>query len=1210
MTIPKLTFLPCLQAWSHTDHILSLRLLVSPTGNPLEGILPGLPAFVDATLTFRVFVSDSLTTLPMRTNVTNTFDVPARPAIDSRLIFEEIKQSLNIPDGLSGETFVSHSPIAGKQLHKYLPKSYRQQFDFVKPRTSLAVVDDTYHCLMKCPAEGLTQTSPPPPIGWGEVIAFCLRRPLLAEKLGLIIPIDVTIDPPTLLQSGGWLWIEVSDGSYQSQVGTQDFQRSFATRVPELPLNGTRSIFTPVVFPVSDNAAAAAALGQTDRVFSEAIRFDDGFSKIVHVRQPKSIDVLDEEGTSPRPARDEGVQIAWDDEDVLEGQNRVLGPAPDGQNNVVAPRSVFGYRVDVRRQGDNAWTSLSRVQSRPYQGINPGPEERWLEVHPSEVDDQLWLPPWFANWRGGSIVMETREDELLMNVPPSVDSLFDEEEPIDLNDIHLRYGQRYEFRVRLADTTGGGPDLSDVSVREGEAPVALLHMKRHVPPRPPSVLPANMPANGALPKIEIRRPSIGYPAAFFASDPVDLPNVRNQLLTQASVYVADPVNASPPVIPDPDAVFLRIRVLLRSPTFDPDASSLGWTEWYTTTRPFPEDSQQLIDLTLDWHSDVADYRIIDVSSQSGTEGLVTGPLPLIKSRDIRIEFSAIGRNDLSYFATQNARNGDVEIVELHAIAESETSPIVVLPDQQKLRSVFLRENPIGPRSTLSARVAQSDPSTVLVDRLAIATELVADNAMLLGREGDRVAFGCAGLTHYAAPDLSSLEFAEPGELAGQWINVLQLVINRDWTWRGQGSPTVVVRRRMVLLDSPSASSRSWVELGQIQLMNTINLQARKNSNRSYTRMIFIDAFTPPLQAGLPYEAMVEYEMELLFEDGTSSAKQSVTTNLPVATRPIQVPIVRAAGIALTEYKPTEDYSATFTRSKRLWLEFDQPLVDKRDAYFVRVIHRTPDPMLLPDWEPARDPDILEEVPLDPELARIITPGQVQDLSGLDAMQQLEPASNSDRHFLVPLPPNTGSNSPELFSFYTYEIRVGHGPGTTDNPFWSTAQARYGEALTLEGVQHPLPQLTCSVTVIVSPENFRSIEVRAPFAMPYVGLKKVISSIPNTKIWFVLYARLLQADGASWRNVQIGLQSSTVVRDNDGPNALAREAKVVWTSENISSALESVGLQPDTPLSVLAVETLPEPNTKFTDHLGADLGEVRIIRTSPLVDVIDSCCVTG
>ena len=1202
MTAPKLTFVPYLQAWEPANRTLSLRVLVAPTGNPLEPLLaapPGLPASADAELSFRVFVSDAVGALPMRTNVDQTADTPRRGSPDARTIFQAIKEALDIPDGPAGDTFAPQAPDVTKQLRKYLPKSYRQAFDFVQPRTSLAVIDDTYRCLMQCPPKNLPPPAPAD-IGWGEAIAFSLRRPRLAEALGLIVPVDITIDPAPRLENGGWLWVELSPTSdYAAQAGTAGFQRAFATRIPALSENEARPIFTPVVFPVSDNPAEAGALGQTDRVFAEAIRFDDGFSKIVHVRQPQGMDMLDEDGTSEGAARDEGIQLAWDDEDILEGQNRALGASPDGQNNVIAPRGILGYRVDVRSAGSTTWTSLSRISSPADLGVNLGiaDEERWLEVHPNEVEDQIWLPPWFTIWRGGSIVMETPEEQRLMNAPPPpAGSPPESDVPVDLNGIALRYGNRYEFRVRLADATGGGPDLSDDSVRVGETPIALLHMKRHVPPRRPILSPAAVPGDGAVPSVAVTRPPLGYPGAVFAAGPA----AQADLLSQIAANDLDPANATPPAIRDPDTAYLRIRVLLRLPTYDPGAGPQGWTEWYTTTRPFPADPTQDLGLTFDWLS-AADYRGIDISAQLGAEGAVTGPIPLVRSRDIRIEVAAIGRNDLSYFATEKARIGDVDSIELHAIAGTETTPIAPLSNQDKLRSVLLRDDPIGVRASLSATVAQNNPTTVLVDRLAIAADLVADDAMLLGREGERVAFGCAGLTHHAAPDMSSLEFAEPGELAGQWINVAQMVVDRDWSWRGQGAPTVRVRRRIALPDAP-ADVRQWVEVGEIQLMNTINVQARKNPERGYIRFIFLDAFPPPLgKDGLAYEAAVDYEMRLSFEGGTS-ATQPVSTLLPVATRPVQVPKVLAAGIALTQYAASEDYSSTAPRIRRLWLEFAEPLADLRDAYFVRALYRTPDPMLLPDWEPVRDPDVLEHVPLDPELARVITPGQVQDLSGLNAMQRLEPSGNSDRHFLVPLPPNTDPNSPELFSFYTYEIRVGHGPGTPEDPFWSTAQARYGEALTLEGVQHPPTQLVCSVV----PGPGRAIAARAPFATPYIGLKQVTPFRPNTEIWFVLYARLLQADGQSWRNVQIDLRPSRKVRPGSSA-ARVPQAEGRWTDQQVRDALARAGLDPESPLTVLAVETLPEPNGSFADPLGGDLGEVRVIRTSPLAEVSEECC---
>ncbi len=1212
MSISTFTFVPYLQTWEPATRTLSIRVLTAPTTNPLEPLLAapaGIPAFADASMSFRVFISDAIKAMPLRTNIDQTVDTPLQSSPDARAIFTAVKTALAIPNGAGGDTFAPQAPELTRSLRKYLPMSYRQSFDFVQPRTSLAVIDHSYHCLMQCPAETVAPVAPTT-VGWGEAIAFCLRRPRLAEALGLITPITIQIDASPRLEEGGWIWIELGpDSDYAAQAALPNFQRSFASRVPPLSATETRPIFTPVIFPVSDNAADAASLGDVDRVFTESIRFDDGFSKIVHARQPLGVDILDEAGNNSDAPRDEGIQIAWDDEDILEGQNRSLGAAPDGQNNVVAPRGILGYRVDVRPviSGGSTpapWTSLSRVSSPFNLGIDLGTEieERWVEVHPNEVEDQLWLPPWFVMWRGGSMVMETPEEQRLMNAPPpEVGDPPELDMPVNLGDLELRYGNRYEFRVRLADATGGGPALTEENVREGEAPIALFHMKRHLPPRRPIITttPAAIPPNGELSSITITRPPLGYPAAVFASGSI----AQSDLLTQIAANDADPTNATSPFIRDPDTFVAQIRVLLRAPNFDPAADEDGWIEWYTTTRLFPNDPNLALSLDLSWDS-AADYRDIDVSAQLGAEGTVSGVLTLLRSRDIRLEIAAVGHNDLAYFASQKARQGDTISIDLHAIAATEVDAIAVLANSDKLRSVLLRNDPQGLRAETSALVAQNDPSAILVDRLAIATDLIANGSMLMGNEGERVAFGCAGLSHHAAPDNSSLEFAEPGELARQWLNVSQMVLNRDWTWRGQEAPTVRVRRRIALPNAP-ADAPQWEEVGKIQLINSINIQAQQQPEREYIRLIFIDAFTPPIgKDGLPYEVALSYEMQLYFENGTSEV-QSVSTLLPVATRPLQVPKVQAAGIALTEYQANDDYSSTGSRVKRLWLEFDEPLKDSRDAYFVRAIYQTPDPMLLPDWEPVRDPDVLETVPLDPELTRVITPKQVQDLSGLNAMQVLEPAGNSDRHFLVPLPPNTDPSSPELFSFFTYEIRVGHSAGAAEDPFWSTAQARFGEALTLEGVQHPPPELVCSVT----PSADRSIRVVAPYATPYVGLKQVIPTRPNTDIWFVLYARLRQADGETWRNVQIDLKPSEKIQSVQSA-AMVPTAGAEWSDADVLAALSKAGLASDVPLTVIAIETLPEPNGNFADPLGGDLGQVRIIRTSPLVNVEQDCCITA
>jgi hypothetical protein len=1207
----KLTLVPYLQRWDHVARTLSIRLLIAPTGNPLAPLVDppaGVAAFADARFAFTVKISDTVGALPQRTLVDQTTVLPDPGAVpptvnspNARAIFTAIKDALEIPDGAAGDTFAPQGRDLTKQLRKYLPRSYRQSFAFIKPRTSLAVVDDSYHCLMKCPPDP-QPAAPPMVIGWGEALAFAMRQPRLAEALGLIVSLDVPLDAAPRLEHGGWLWVELAPASdYFAQVALPGFLRSFATRVPELPVADERAVFTPVVFPVSDDPAAAAALGNFDKVFVDALRFDDGFSKIVHARQPLTADILDEEGNGAPIGRDEGIQLGWDDEDILEGQNRALGAPPDGEDPVLAPRGVFGYRVDVRPAGGTGWTSLSKVLAPLNLGVDLGTalEERWSEVVPAEHSQQIWLPSWFVNWRGGSLVVATTDEQRLMNVPPGRPQPL---VPVDADAVELRYGHSYEFQVRLTDTTGGGPSTDGVPVRLGEAPTAFLQMKRYRAPSIVDIDPVAPGPDGTVASVRVWRPRLGYPEAVFAAGAA----VRAALLAQIAVSDAGPpTDAQAPTIHDPDTVFLQIRVLVRPPAFDPQADADGFVEWYRTTRAFPVVSTQPLDVALAWQ-DSADYREIDISAQLGADGTISGPVTVTTARDFRLELRALGRNDMAYFGIPDARVGRVQVIDLHAIAtaSAETDILRPLPPSDTLRSVFLRPDPIGANAPVRAVLAQNEPSPALLGRLAAALDLAADGPVLLGRTGERVAFGCAGLTHHAAPDASSIEFSNPAELAGQWINAVQVVLNRDWTWRGAGSPTLTVTRTVTLPDAAGAPIES-ADVGTIELMNSINIQAANNPDRAFTRMIFIDALPPRLGPDkLPYETAVAYRVRLRFEGG-GGVTQSIDTLLPIVTPPAQVPKVVAAGIALTAYGRDTEYAVTDARTRRLWIEFAEPLADARDSWFARPLIITPDPMLLPGTEPVADPLVVETIPLDPELVRVITPGQVQDLAGLSTMQRLERSATSDRHFLLPLPPNTDPGSPELFSFFTYEIRAGHDSGPASDPLWSTAQGRFGEPLQLEGVQHPMPELACSVI----PEPDDAILVRAPYASPYVGLRRVLPNPPNTEIWIVLYARVMQADASTKRNIQIDLRRLHVLRQRrDGSTPLLVEGEVRWTGAEVRGALQLAGIPQDAAISVLAAELLPEPNGSFADPLGGDLGQVRILRTSPLSAVERNCCV--
>jgi hypothetical protein len=404
-----------------------------------------------------------------------------------------------------------------------------------------------------------------------------------------------------------------------------------------------------------------------------------------------------------------------------------------------------------------------------------------------------------------------------------------------------------------------------------------------------------------------------------------------------------------------------------------------------------------------------------------------------------------------------------------------------------------------------------------------------------------------------------------------------------------------------LPDAPGAVSES-ADVGIIELMSSINVQAMKNPNPSFTRMVFIDALPPRVGPdSFPYEMAVTYSVRLRLEGG-GGVTTSVTTSLPIVTPPKQVPKVVAAGIALTPYGRDSEYASTDSRTKSLWLEFAEPLADSRSAWFAKVLMTTPDPMLLPGEEPAADPLIVEGGPSDAPLVRIITPGQVQDLAGHSDWQRLDPSASSNRHFLLPLPPNTDPGSPELFSFYTYDIRCGYDLGPASDPLWCIE--RMGESLRLEGVQHPAPELPCSV--FAEPDG--TVHVRAPYALPYVGLRRVLPNPPNTEIWIVLYARVMQADISTRRNIQIDLRRLRIPREHH-VRTIPRfvEGEIKWSGAEVEAALQVAGLPEDTPISALAVELLPEPNGSFNDPLRGDLGQVRILRTSPLAPVDRDCC---
>lgn len=609
----------------------------------------------------------------------------------------------------------------------------------------------------------------------------------------------------------------------------------------------------------------------------------------------------------------------------------------------------------------------------------------------------------------------------------------------------------------------------------------------------------------------------------------------------------------------------------------------GYHTVFTTTRAFPADPKAPLVLDLAW----TDVRNVDTLSPAPT----TGPIPVPTARDVRLVLFAIAKDDptLQYFGAADVRRGASVNVNLRHQSSDERGLLLPEVPSDLLRAIFLQ-----PAALLDASLAYAQRAAGRaveapenpIGRLAEELDLAVNGLSLRSRSGRRLVFGsAAGLRHILAPDNSSISFASNTDLTRHWIVALRATIDRDWTWDGL-APTGI-----------SITRQGAAEVGRVELRPTINSDALIHPDRTGTDLIFFDIVDPKPDPGQsPAEITLNYTLTAQF---TSPPAQSdpplkISVFLPITTPPAQVPRLASAGLALSPYVRSADYSSTQQRRRVLWLEFDRPPDNPRDLYFGRILAYAPDPLLVGLLE---NPDETAEPPLpvDPQPIRTIVPGQSDDRAGFTSMQPLIP-SDSPVHFMMPLPPGLPDDAPELFGFFTYEFRVGHNLG------WSTAQGRFGAALRVTGVQHPAPPFTCMVL-----HTKVGIQASAPYANPVLGGRSVRRFPPATEIYVLIYAQVYQSDHADFRNVLLSHKKAFFRRkpleQQSTPDAFY--ADTAWSTSEIDLLLAGLTLGPGTPLSCLAVETLPG-GSSTPDPLGAGLGQERILRTSPLVSVPAIC----
>ena len=110
-----------------------------------------------------------------------------------------------------------------------------------------------------------------------------------------------------------------------------------------------------------------------------------------------------------------------------------------------------------------------------------------------------------------------------------------------------------------------------------------------------------------------------------------------------------------------------------------------------------------------------------------------------------------------------------------------------------------------------------------------------------------------------------------------------------------------------------------------------------------------------------------------------------------------------------------------------------------------------------------------------------------------------------------------------------------------------------------------------------------------------------------QLWALVYARVTQTDGAAWRNLLLTrtqLFAPHQLNDPDGEGQRILSGEGLIALSTLADTLLRLGLPPDSPLPVLALEMFADPPE--ADPLGNRLGQARILRTSPLAPVPEAC----
>jgi hypothetical protein len=1227
----RLALLTLAQRW-RPPHSLDATVLLVPSGDPTGPLFPGTAAFAGTAIRLRAAAVAGLDSFPSLGGTTTALTLPA-PA-HAVPVFAFLKAQFSPQDTTVGPT---PPPPPASLIRKALPATYLAKLPPGGSVSPFVATADEFGCAVRGQQPSPLPAQQPDPT-WGAVISHALRNPALATALGLRYAFTVDITDPAGFAGGGWLFVtlDTNDGGTgfaAAWAAAPDAVKTYAARLPALA-SSQRTVFTAVLFPVTNPAASPQQPDESllDTAITEAEAYDDGFAKLVHGRQPDTLDAhIDDGKTNVNPATDVGIQLGWDDEQLLTWHNRQIAIAQaiaDGNPvGLESPLGVQGYRIDVRvpvpgetpAQRNLGWRTLmgatAAVPAQLHSEVRGFDGELTIEPTASAPSPgsgggrapEYWLPLYFAQWRGTPLGVRDDTPHLLSGgvaaqaQPPVTPSAFTGQDVPA-----LLYGTTYEMRVRLADVSGGGPGTGDLPVNETISERARVRFSRFVPPKGFRV---SSDATAASPlranQLALDRPTMGYPEALFTprygGSPAIREAARAAMLAQLgldpggsplphSERVADQGGVG---VPDPDVTAVEIRLEVRALAHDSgdDVSADGiFTHVYTTVRdipplaPIPAGAGGKVspaDVVADVAIPPLELHYVDRDQVAGLSAAAGGPLPVPRARDVRLIMTPIATGPPGYFGTVGAQAGRP------APTRGASSHVLVRAEQTGAGGPLLTPPP-GGKPALTAMYFQpaagGDPVAPMMADLATALDLDANGLTLRARPGQRVVFGgSGGFTHTLAPDGSEFTFGSAAEVFRKWTVALNLELSRDWTWDGLQGDLVTVQH-------------SGIPIGTITVPRIASAQSLAAApDRTVTRLVFLDGVDPAVHNPAdgftdrpPYQATAATP-----QDGgglITVTSAAVEVRLPVVVPPSGTPQLVSAGYALSLYQAAADYSSTSPRTRNLWLELDSPPAPG-DALFARVLAYAPDPLLYIEQDLLSAPPPAEPaLPLDPEAIRLITPGQPRDDDGLEAMTQLTASHVNPHIFLLPLPADVPADDPRLFGLWTYELRFGHVAP------WSTAHGRFGRPRRVTGIQHPAPSLPCAASwrlvltklpidrpaspAPASPhpapgrvsivERTYVLVATAPYATPVLDGRRVGDGFPRTIIGFLVYAQARQADGSGQRNILLAHQGVTeVIAPGQAGYGTAE-----FTQADIEAAATGLGLPAEAPISVLAVEFYP------------------------------------